>query len=295
MTLPEPATAGGDPGPLVEIDTWGAAFAAAAVVGPHGRLAVHGPSDTVVPIASVTKLATALAVLLAVEEGAVGLDDPAGQPGCTVRHLLCHAGGYDFDTPKVLAAPGTRRIYSNTGYELLAEHVEAGTGMPFPEYLGEGVLGPLGMTATELRGSAAKDMVSDVDDLVRFAGELMAPTLLAPATMDAYVSPHFPELAGVLPGWGRQDPCPWGLGPELRGHKSPHWTGATASPGTYGHFGGSGTFLWIDPDLSLGCVVLTDRAFADWAVAAWPGFSDRVRGWFGGGSVSGGGSGSVSS
>ncbi|MEY2966355.1 MAG: hypothetical protein RLY50_405, partial [Actinomycetota bacterium] len=48
-------------------------------------------------IASVSKLLTAWAVLVAVEEGSVSLDDPVGQEGCTLRHLLCHAGGYPFE------------------------------------------------------------------------------------------------------------------------------------------------------------------------------------------------------
>ena len=42
---------------------------------------------------------TAWAVLIAVEEGVVGLEDAVGQPGCTLRHLLAHAGGYPFDGP----------------------------------------------------------------------------------------------------------------------------------------------------------------------------------------------------
>lgn len=266
---------------LAEVDGWGAGFAAAAVVDAEGVRAVHGDPDTVVRIASVTKLMTSMAVLLAVEEGATTLEEPAGPPGSTVRHLLAHAGGYDFDSPKVLAAPGERRIYSNTGYDVLAAHVEERTGLPFAEYLHLGLLEPLGMSATELRGSAAKDVWSTLTDLCRFASELLSPTVLHGSTMAVWRTEQFPGLAGVLPGWGRQDPCPWGLGPELRGTKQPHWTGATAPPGTYGHFGGSGTFLWVDPERSLACILLTDRDFGPWAVEAWPPFSDRVRAAFG--------------
>ena len=268
--------------PLAQIDRWDASFAAAAAVGPTGLLASHGPLDQPVRIASITKLATSLAVLLAVEEGSTSLDEPLGPPGATVRHLLCHAGGYDFDSPRVLAAPGERRIYSNTGYDELGRHVTERTGIPFEEYLAEGVLAPIGMTSSELRGSPAKDLHSTLGDLVAFAGELLTPRLLAAETMSDYVAPQFPELAGVLPGWGRQDPCTWGLGPELRGTKVPHWSGSTAPPGTYGHFGGSGTFLWVDPDRRLACIVLTDREFGAWSVELWPGFSDGVRAHFGG-------------
>lgn len=268
-------------GTLRQIDSWQASFAAAAVLDRSGTLATHGDLDARVQIASVTKLLSAIAVLVAVEEGTVGLEDPVGQPGCTLRHLLCHAGGYGFDTPAVIAEPATRRIYSNTGYELLARHLEERSGLAFGRYLAEAVLEPLGMGASVLRGSPAKDLWSSVADLVTFAAELLTPRLLAPSTMQRFCTPELPDLAGVLPGWGRQEPCPWGLGAEVKGAKDPHWTGATAEPGTFGHFGGSGTFLWVDPGRGLACVVLTDRAFGEWAVRAWPGFSDAVRADFG--------------
>ena len=262
---------------LGAIDGWGASFAAAAVVRGSSPVATHGDGSRVARVASITKLLTAWAVLIAVEEGATTLDTPLGPPGSTVRHLLAHAGGYDFDSDAVLAAPGTRRIYSNTGYELLARHIGDATGFEFADYLTEAVLAPLGMGSSELRGSAARDMWSDVEDLLRFAAETRAPTLLHPSTVATALAPAFAELDGVLPGWGPQRRCWWGLGPELKGDKDPHWSGSTASPGTYGHFGGSGTFLWIDPEADLTCVVLTDREFGDWAVRAWPGFSERVR------------------
>ena len=43
-----------------------------------------------------------------------------------------------------------------------------------------------------------------------------------------------------------------------------------------GHFGGSGTFVWIDPDAGLALVALTDRTFGAWAIEAWPRFADAV-------------------
>ena len=108
------------------------------------------------PIASVTKPLVAYAVLVAVEEGALELDDPAGPPGATVRHLLAHTAGYGFDSgAEVLAPPGTRRIYSNRGYEVLGAHLESQTGIPLGVYLAEAVLEPLGMTGTTLDGSPA--------------------------------------------------------------------------------------------------------------------------------------------
>ena len=35
--------------------------------------------------------------------------------------------------------------------------------------------------------------------------------------------------------------------PEIRGTKAPHWSAPWSSPETFGHFGRSGTLLWVDP------------------------------------------------
>jgi CubicO group peptidase (beta-lactamase class C family) len=86
----------------------------------------------------------------------------------------------------------------------------------------------------------------------------------------------FPGLVGVLPGFGHQDPNDWGLGVEVRGRKSPHWTATTGSPRTFGHFGRAGGFVWVDPDAGLACCGLTDRPFGPWAAEAWPRLGDAV-------------------
>src|SRR5205823_11379367 len=134
----------------------------------------------------------------------------------------------------------------------------------------EAVCAPLGMDATVLDGSPAADARSTCADLARFAAELQAPMLVDAGTLAEAVTVAFPGLDGILPGYGRQKPNDWGLGFEIRDGKSPHWTGAHSSPRTFGHFGQSGTFLWVDPDASAACVVLTDRDFSNWAVEAWP-------------------------
>lgn len=261
---------------LAHVERWGAAHAAVAVVGPDGIIATHGPTDFELRIASVSKPLVAMAILVAAEEGILALDDPAGPRGSTVRHLLSHASGYGFSGPTVLAAPGSRRIYSNGGFDDLGALLSAAGGMSAAVYLREAVFAPLGMAASELRGSPAKDVWSTVADLTRFARELLRPTLLAPATMSELTTVQFPTLAGVLPDVGRFDPNPWGLGVEIRGAKRPHWTGTGNSASTFGHYGGSGTFLWVDPDADLALVCLTDRAFGPWALEAWPALSDAV-------------------
>jgi CubicO group peptidase (beta-lactamase class C family) len=263
-------------GVLDAIDGWPVGAAAAGVTAADGFVDLHGPVAAPFPLASVTKPLTALAVLVAVEEGTVELDEPAGPPGSTVRHLLAHASGLATDGLEVLAAPGERRIYSNTGFEALGAFVAERAAMTFATYLDEAVLQPLGMAATRLDGSPAHGATGTVADLLRLGRELLAPTLVAPATLDGARAPAFPGLVGVLPGFGRQDPNDWGLGFELRDHKSPHWTGAGNSPATFGHFGRSGSFLWVDPDAGLACASLSDREFGPWAAAAWPALSDAV-------------------
>lgn len=255
---------------------WPVAHAAAGVTDATEVRARGGDPSWQAPIASVTKLLVGMAALVAIEEEAITLDEPAGPEGATVRHLIAHAAGYAFDEDRVLAAPGARRTYSNIGIERFAEHLAARTDIPFAEYLQQAVIAPLGLTGTELRGSPAQGMVSTVEDLLRFGRELLRPTLVAPETLAAATSPQFPDLPGVVPGIGRFDPNPWGLTFEIRGDKDPHWTGTRNSPQTYGHFGGSGTFLWVDPQVGLACAVLTDRRFGPWALEAWPRFNDEV-------------------
>ena len=236
-------------------------------------------------LASIAKTITTWAVLVAVEEGVVELDMPIGQPGCTMRHLLSHAGGYAFDGSDPITAPQRRRIYSNTGIELAADEVAAQAGMSFEQYLHDAVLEPLGMTSTELHGSPAHAMWSTCADVVRFVTEVIRPTLISRETATEATQPVFAELAGVLPGVGRYQHNTWGLGFEVKGDKAPHWTGQRNSPQTFGHFGGAGTFVWVDPgavhDRTVACVALTDLAFGDWAaeaLVAWPALSDTVVG-----------------
>jgi CubicO group peptidase (beta-lactamase class C family) len=257
------------------VEEWPAETVAVGVLREGGILATRGPRDRVFRWASVTKLATALAALVAAEEGVVDLDEPAGPPGSTVRHLLAHASGLPFEGDTPIAKPGQRRIYSNTGFERLADFVAEAAEMPFAEYLARAVFHPLGATAT-LRGSPAADVHGTLDDLLRLVRELVQPILVASETLAEATSVQFPGLGGVLPGVGRFDPNDWGLGFELKDAKSPHWTGSRNSPGTFGHFGGSGTFLWVDPDRQLACACLTDREFDEWALEAWPRLSDAV-------------------
>jgi CubicO group peptidase (beta-lactamase class C family) len=261
--------------PLAAVADWPVPSAAVGVTSPTATLDGTGPLDTPLPLASVTKLLTAMAVLVAVEEETLDLDEPAGPEGSTVAHLLAHASGLGLDGARI-TLPGRKRIYSNSGFGLLGELVTARSGIPFGTYATEAVLQPLGMTNTRAAGHPAWGAVGTTGDLLALGRELLAPRVLSPAMLARASSVAFPGLDGVLPGFGRQRPNDWGLGFELRDGKSPHWTGQGNSPRTFGHFGRSGTFLWVDPDAGLACACVTDRDFGPWAAEAWPALSDDV-------------------
>lgn len=292
---------------LGQVADWPDVRAAVAVLrigpgsGPPGRpdvevAGVTGDAGHPFPWASVTKPATALAVLVAVEEGTLSLDAPAGPPGSTVRHLLAHTSGLGPEGDRPLTAPGRRRIYSNAGYRVLGDLLSRRAGLSFGEYLTQGVLEPLGMTGTRLRdpdgegdgetageeageeaGSpAAAGLIGPLEDLVALTSEWAVPTLVSAETHRSATRVQYPDVAGVLPGFQRFDPCPWGLGVEIRGDKQPHWTGSANSPETYGHFGRSGSFLWVDPAAGVACAGLGDRPFGPWAAARWPVLADAV-------------------
>ena len=272
---------------LDQIDTWPVPNAAAAVIGQQPGYSValrhsHGNLDYLFRIASLTKMMSSLAIMVASEEGSIDLDEPvsvAAPPGTTLRHLLSHTSGLPFDGRDPIAGLGARRIYSNTGIEIAAQEVAQQTGLSFSTYLAEAVFEPLSMSATELRGSPAHAVWSTVNDLVAFGTELLSPSLIAAQTWADMTSTQFPDLDGIVPGVGDYHPCPWGLGVEIHGSKSAHWMGQHNSPSAFGHFGGAGTMMWIDPEAHLGLIALTDLPFDQWsdsAVRHWRELSDAV-------------------
>jgi beta-lactamase class C len=134
--------------------------------------------DTLFPVASITKLAVALAVLRLADAGALDWHDSladylpdaaAARPGVTLRSLLAHTSGLPSSYPEEPAmyklgltwpaiakaclrtaleqSPNTSVLYSGVGYSLLAVVVERITGQPFPAALTELVLAPLGIEA----------------------------------------------------------------------------------------------------------------------------------------------------
>lgn len=250
----------------------------AGVVVIDGAVSDHaGDLDAIFPLASVSKLFATYGFLVAHEEGILDLDRPAGPPGATVRHCMAHASGLGYErTDALVGPPGTRRVYSNAGIEVVAELVTEEAGMAFSTYVAEGVFGPLGMTNSSLEGSPARDGRASARDLGRFLSELVVPTLVSAATLGEATTVAFAGLSGIVPGFGRQRPCDWGLGFEIRGHKHPHWTGTLNSPATFGHFGQAGTFCSVDPVERVAIALVTDRRFDDVAKREWPLLADRV-------------------
>ena len=249
-------------------------FAAAGIVRSDGTVEQHGDVRRAVRLASVSKPVGALALLVAAEEGVVDLDEPAGPPGATVRHLLAHASGLPFEGGAPIAPPGRRRIYSNEGVLVLAAHLEAAAEMPFSEYVRAAVCEPLRI-ALDPSGDPGSGMHGSLDDVLALARELLEPTIVASETLAEMTAVQFPGLSGVLPDHGRFEPLDWGLGVQLN-TRPPSWMGTRTSERAFGHFGGSGTFLWVDPEPRVACVVLTGRDFGEWAKEAWPAFSDAV-------------------
>ncbi len=261
-----------------EVSDWPVGRVAVAVIGTDGvldRFESDGSSGTYW-WASVTKLVTALTVLDACADETLSLDLAAGPPGATVAHLLCHASGLPYEEGAPVSAPGTSRLYSNYGFEVVAAELAERAGGTFADELRGRVLGPLGMSRTLVDGSPAKDAVGPLDDLIALARELLGPTVLGPEIVHWASTLAFPGLSGFVPGFGRHPQNDWGLGCEIRDHKSPHWTSPENSPGTFGHFGQSGSFVWVDPLAQLACVSLSDTNFGPWAKTAWPLLSTAV-------------------
>ncbi len=261
---------------LEVIQSWPVPHAGAGWIDRSGHREVTGHHATPFPLASVTKPIFAYAVLVAIEEGTLRLDQPLGPGRSTVRHLLAHASGLPPEVGGPTAEPETRRIYSNAGFELLGQALAEASGMSAASYVSAAVAEPLGLGATTIGDSPAHGGTSSVDDLLVLLAEWLEPTLIHPATMHTATEVAFPQLAGVLPGYGRKVPNPWGLGFEIRGEKSPHWSGELNSPATFGHFGRSGTLVWVDPNAGCAAVALADRDFGPWAMQAWPAFSDAI-------------------
>ncbi len=241
--------------------------------GAWCTVASHGDLDAPRPWASVTKLATALAAAIDVAEGRAVLDEAIGPPGATLAHLLSHSSGLGLEQTDPVTTPGVKRIYSNCGIDLAAAHLAPHADVA--TWLHQHVLAPLDMTSTRLAGRASEGLVGSTKDLVALAREWLAPALISTERRDVTVTAYLPELSGVVPGFGRFSPCPWGLGPELCGEKN-HWMGEWP-PASFGHFGRSGSMVLVNVEEAVALVATSSVEFGPWAHELWPSWTSSVR------------------
>jgi CubicO group peptidase (beta-lactamase class C family) len=326
----------------------GMVIAAAQGAGPVLELAYGMDADgapltaeSLFPVASITKLATALAVLRLSDAGLLQIDEPlsmhlpdaaAARSDAALRDLLCHTAGLPLDLSSEAAPyaaglswPGLAQAcleafperspreivqYSNIGYGLLGIVVERLTGLAFSQALAQLVLEPLGISGTlgdepprqpariaDVRGASAGSTIESFNSsfwrslgfpwggLVTTAAGALALVraflglpgdFLRPETRELATRSQTGELAGgFLPPlfWER---CPWGLGPDIRGEKQPHWV-PTGMPRSFGHSGASGCLAWADPATGIAWAMLGARtADSGWLVRRGPALSASI-------------------
>ena len=277
--------------------------------------------DTVFDMASLTKpVATATSVMTLVEDGKLRLADRVAKilPGfaagggereiVTVEQLLTHRSGLAADDPMALytgtpeeiferkyrqplvAAPGSRFLYSDAGYEVLGEIVQKVSSLPLNEFSSSRVFEPLGMWETEFRpngrgklpvlriaptekisgafrrgdvhdprafavGGVAghAGLFSTADDLARYAIAMLkgGGPVLSPAGVAAMTRPR-------SFGDGDVRALGWDVATSFASNR-----GDLFPPGSYGHTGWTGTSIWIDPQTQAFVILLTNRNHPD--------------------------------
>lgn len=236
-------------------------------------IAAGGDLDAPRPWASVSKLAVAMAIGVEVDWGLHRYEEPLGPPGATLAHHLSHSAGYGLEADDAMAPVGAKRVYSNVAVD---RAVAAIVGDESPaRWLDDRVFTGLGMVDTLLDGRPAAGVVGTTRDLMTFASAWLRADGLAVSTRDRILQPFLGELDGIVPGFGRFRPCPWGLGPEVRGDKQ-HWMGDWP-PDSAGHFGQSGALALFNVAERIAVVATSTVAFGPWAVAHWPGWISAMR------------------
>ena len=275
-------------------------------------------AQTIFDLASLTKVvATTTAVMQLIETGRLQLDDPVakywagfaqnGKAGVTVEELLTHSSGLrpDLDlrepwfgdaaarrlieAERLVAAPGTRFLYSDINFLVLGELVRRISGEPLDVYAMQHIFGPLGMADTGFRPSSAlrpriaptdvqegvlrwgevqdptayrmgggaghAGLFGTADDLAIFAqmllngGSLHGARILSRRSVQQMTMPR--DLpGGVARGLG------WDIDSGFAGGQD-----AAFGPGSYGHTGYTGTSLWVDPKRGCYLIILTSRLY----------------------------------
>jgi CubicO group peptidase (beta-lactamase class C family) len=237
------------------------------------RVAEHGDLEAVRPWASISKLVVAMAFGVEMDWDLHSYTEMVGPQGANFANLLSHSSGLGLEESDPVVPIATKRIYSNYGVELAVSRLVGEN--PASEWMSDRVFIPLGMTTTSLVDRPSAGVSGSTNDLATFALAWMRSDLLAPATRDRIVRPYLPDLAGIVPGFGRFSPCPWGMGPEVRGDKD-HWMGDWP-PRSFGHFGQSGSLLLVNVDEAIAVVATSTEPFGSWAVSLWPRWTSAAR------------------
>jgi CubicO group peptidase (beta-lactamase class C family) len=296
--------------------------------------------DSIYFLASVTKPVTSLAVMLLIEDGAVELDRPlvldlpefagADRAAVTPRHLLTHTGGIDDEATGSLTSsrpsarqlfdlacrmplrfpPGTRFEYSSVSAFLLGELIARRSGMPYPAFVDERILRPLGMRETAFdprplgrdrlmavhgaaldswwkRRIALRYLASishpggglwgTVDDLLRFGDAMLDAwhgrpgAIVRQATMREMTRLQTADTPALVDGVER--PAHYGLGWWKPGQTAV----SAASADAFEHGGASGTRLLVDPQHDLVVVYLSNAWRQSPDVACWPAIDEIYR------------------
>lgn len=222
-------------------------------------------------------------------------------PGVTLRDLLAHCSGLPFDNPHpdgvqdsknqlgmrlgitspqaATIAPFTKRIYSNYGFEVAASFAATKLAMPWTQWVARTILHPLGMSDTKLVGSPAWGATSPINDLAKLAAELLNPTRtpLSSSDIAGFARPVHPGLRGMLPGYGHHRDNLWGTGVEIHGHKTPHYLPPEFPSEVFGHFGQSGSFIWVDLGAGVAGVFLGGQNFGSIHKSLWPQLNTQMR------------------
>lgn len=225
------------------------------------------------PWASVSKMAVAAAFGVEVDWGLHQFSENFGPRGATLANLLSHSSGLGLEEGDPIVDVASKRVYSNYGIDY-AVRVAVGENDP-AAWLDDRIFGPFGMNATHLEGRACAGVVGSTDDLVGLGVAWLRSDGVSKGTRDRLITPYLPELDGTVPGFGRFCPCPWGLGPEVRGTKQ-HWMGDWP-PASFGHFGQSGALMLLNADEQIGLVATSTAPFGPWAVALWPRWTSAIR------------------
>ena len=168
---------------------------------------------------------------------------------------------------------GVKRLYSNYGIDLAVESILGENTAD--NWLQQRVFRPFGMTSTSLDGKPSHGVSGSTNDLATLAVAWLRPDAISKATRDLLITPYAPQLDGIVPGFGRFSPCPWGLGPEIRGEKH-HWMGDWPAA-SFGHFGQSGAMILLNADEQIGLVATSSEPFGGWAIELWPAWTSAMR------------------